>query len=112
MREREEIVERSKFRAGVTDLGLRLILLGRRALGLGGGGGSSGGRRPLGILIQRTGRVPSIAVELTAILILPRRRRSKTRGASDDVEESPDVRRRKLLVVVLCSATGRIGSEK
>lgn len=65
--EREKIVERSKLRARMADLGLQLVMLGRRAVRL------SGVRRLFPVLIQRTGQVPAIAVKLTAILILPRR---------------------------------------
>ena len=95
----------------MTDFGVRLVLLGHRAVGL-NGGRNGGGRRLLRVLIKCTGQVPAIAVELTAILILPRRRRYKTRSTSDDVEESPDVRRRKLLVVILYPTTGEESDEK
>lgn len=71
--EREKIVERSKFRARMTDLRLRIILLSCRPVELTGDGRSSGVRGLFRFLIQSTGQVPAITVKLTAILILPRR---------------------------------------
>uniref|UniRef100_A0A7C9AZ20 Uncharacterized protein n=1 Tax=Opuntia streptacantha TaxID=393608 RepID=A0A7C9AZ20_OPUST len=112
MREREELVEAAKLRARIVRLSLsinhhrRIILRRRRHIGLSGGILRHRRRRLLtgaGFLrlILRTAPTFSI-VELV---------RAKARCASYNVEQSSNVRRGTLLIVLLFNQCERAGLE-
>lgn len=106
MGEREEVVERTKLKARVAHLGLRVhrhVSLigscGNLRLGSVGGGGF------LGALILRTRRIFTRAcrrgIELKTLVLRRRRRRPEARRAGHDVQHASDVRSRALFIVVL-----------